>query len=325
MRKLLLYCVIPTWLVGCVETDVFVGNYEYIVAEYENYSGTPRLTVLETSSHLSYDPLSVSAEDNGAGDVNVIVDGIRVSNAFQNFSVTEFSVQECNGDACDLGGWEDQFEFDQANSFQETDVIAVLVLDVSTSLGSNISNLKAYARDFAQAVVQSTPNSYVAVVMFSEEIEVFEFQNEGGLATIWNQIDNYTLYESRTTLYGACQTGLSMLASTPLEGSKNLIVFTDGGDNNTDNPATVLSSIQSSDINRFAIGLEGEDFRRSELRSLASRGSNFVVAQTIEDLQDSFVAISRQVANVYRIQYDRSDQLLDNPIKIRFKLTIDQE
>ena len=310
---------------SCEKVDVFVGNYEYIVAEYDNPRGTPELTILETSSHLSFDPASVTAVDNGQGDVNVIVDGIRISNAWNNFAVSAFSVEECDGDNCALGGWEGQFEFDQDSSFQETDVMAVLVLDVSTSLGNNIADLKSYAKDFARTVVESTPNSYVSVVVFSEEIRVFPFENEQGLQDIYNAIDGYTNYQARTTLYGACEVGLEVLNQVQFDGAKNLVVFTDGGDNNTDNPESVLTSIQASSINRFAIGLQGEDFNKSDLRALASGRSNFVVAQDFADLETAFRTISRQVANVYRIQYNRSDQLLDNPIKIRFKLEVEKE
>ena len=62
--------------------------------------------------------------------------------------------------------------------------------------------------------------------------------------------------------------GINMLDTLEFIGSKSLIMFTDGGDNNTDNPQGVKDRIIASEILRFAIGLDGADFNKDALMAL---------------------------------------------------------
>ncbi len=310
----------------CEKNSLWVGKTEYIIGTYSNNNGTPSFFIDETSAFLSYDENQVYAYAV-PDTVSVVIGGIQVSNSSRNFLIdNDVKIEECTGTDCRGSDWVEQTEFRQGGSNFETDVLAVLVLDVSNSLAGNIDEVKSYAKDFAKTIVESSPNSYVGLVLFSDDIENFNgvFYGQDDLSTVYQLIDNYTNYQDRTTLYGACQAGLNMLNNTNLEGSKNLIMFTDGGDNNTDNPSSVKSQIESSAINRFAIGLEGTDFRKDELEDLASRKSNFEVANDISDLEESFKLIARQVSTIYQFVYKRSDQLLDESISIKFTFNVDK-
>ena len=161
--------------------------------------------------------------------------------------------------------------------------------------------------------------------MFSEAIDTLGFFDAGGLANINSFIDNYTNYGSRTTLYGACQVGINMLDAFSQKGVKTLIVFTDGGDNNTNNPQSVLSSIQSNSYPKYAIGLDGKDFRKDNLKQIASSSDNLFVAKNISDLKTAFDEVSNLVSTIYKFSYLRSKQTLDpSGIKIKFEFNVEK-
>ena len=323
----LLGCFMITTLTTCEKNSLWVGKTEYIIGTYSNSNGTPFFTIDETSPFLTYNSNEVftyAVPDT----VSIIIGGIQVANNTRSFTIDPSNViiEECDTDDCRGSDWKEQTEFKQGQSNFQTDVVAVLVLDVSNSLQGNVDDVKDYAKDFAKTVVESSPNSYVGLVLFSDDIENFNatFYNASNLNQVYQNIDNYTNYQDRTTLYGACQVGINMLNNTLLEGSKNLVVFTDGGDNNTDNPNTVKSAIINSGINRFAIGLDGNDFRSDDLEDLASSRANFTVANDINDLQNAFESIGRQIATVYQFVYKRSDQLLDQSISVKFTFNVEK-
>ena len=310
--------------VSCEKNPMYPGSNEFFTGEYTNIGGVPQFKFLEKSKFLEYDSISVVTESGG--DITVGLHGIIISGKNHNYEVTDIVISECqNGGGCSKGDFIVQSEFEASESSVKTDILAVLVIDVSSSLGNNVESIKVYAKYFASSLVANTDSSYVAVVMFSENIQVVSFGNKDSISSIHTAIDNYTDYASRTTLYGACQTGLDLLDSTKLEGIKTLIVFTDGTDNNTDNPSSVKSSIMASAYPRFTIGVGEVDYNKDELKDLASKTSNYVEAKDFSDLENAFEFIGKQVTTIYQVSYTRGSQEITDPIHIKFKFAIDKQ
>jgi len=186
-----------------------------------------------------------------------------------------------------------------------------------------INDLKTYAKEYAQTVVNSSPNSKVAVVFFSSRsaIQTTRFFDSTTIGELDDIITNFTNYQNRTALYEATKVGINLLEGESFGGEKSLVVFTDGGDNDSNNPSQLKSEIQRSKIeNRFAIGLKGADFRQEDLEAV---GSSTFIANDDSSLRDVFKIVGRGVISVYTIQYKRSTQSLSpgEQIKLRFSMT----
>ena len=310
--------------ISCEKNPMYPGSNEYIVGEYSFSNGELLFQVIDQSKYIEFDSSSVI--NNGDGSIGISLHGVIISSNKYNYEVEEFAISECDaGGNCSKSDFSVKSEFNSDQSSVKTDVIAVLVLDLSASLSNNVSDIKAYAMDFAQSIVGNTDSSYVGIVLFSKDVVYVPFQNKDGIQILQDSITNYTQYENRTTLYAACQIGLDMLDSTKHEGKKTLVIFTDGDDNNTDNPASVKAKIMSSPHSRFAIGVEGSDYNVDKLKELASKNSNFVEAKSFGDLGNAFEFIGKQVSTIYTVDYQRSDQQISEPIKIKFKFFIDKQ
>ena len=305
-----------TLIIGC--NKIRVGLKEEIILEYyfSQSDNQPTVSSYYTTKFTTVDNVYATVY----GDtVLITLNGVRISTSKKNYSIKSFEVFECDEssfDNCKKKDWDTQFEFEGAGSIQ-TKLLVVLVLDVSTSLGSNINSLKTYAKDFAREILE-TKDSNIGLVLFSKDVVSYDFRNINDLDLINSFIDNYTNYQDRTSLYEACNVGLQMLDNSNLGGVKNLVIFTDGGDNNTDNPEAAKQQIINSPVTRYAIGLKGEDFKKDELKELASKKSNYILAKNIDDLQSAFEDIQEQVRTVYIINYYRSAQILENEIQIKF-------
>lgn len=257
--------------------------------------------------------------------VQIVVPGIRVQSDRHNYEITAFRIEESDGiESC----FKTQSEFNQQNSNFKTDIAAVLVLDMSASLSSEVDQLKSYAKDFAQTIVDSSDGSKVAIVFFSSQlsIQTTDFFTRENIDDLKTRIDNFTDYQDRTALYYATAVGISMLDTLEFNGARSLVAFTDGGDNDSDNPSNLIAYIQRLGISVFSIGLNGEDFDQPKLERIATNGIEPVIANDISDLEDVFKRVGRGIISVYEVVYNRSAQLLsfEEEIDIRFSFEIER-
>lgn len=304
------------------------ASRQKLILGYANQNGiSPKVKVIKKSKRVSFDKKSPTAAKTDEQTVTIGLDDLRIGSKNRNYVIKNYQISETEkrGWFIRKKDWRVQAEFGRDDKNLQTNIVAVLVLDLSESLKGNIDKVKAYAKDFASTILNSSPNSYVGLVLFSKDIETYEFQNKGGITQIKQNIDNYTKYKDRTTLFEASKRGLKMLKDTKLEGAKNLIIFTDGGDNNTDDPLIAKNQVTKSPYNRYAIGLKGRDFDKDALSDLASRKGNFVVAKNVKDLKDAFENIARQVATIYELDYKRSDQKLSQSIKTKYNFKVKKQ
>ncbi|MEM1001546.1 MAG: vWA domain-containing protein [Bacteroidota bacterium] len=293
-----------------------IGN-ETLSYTYFN-SGTPNVTSqpISEGGSIFYENAFAQPVNNG---VDIVIPGVRIRTDDSNFEITRIKIEEKTiGDECFVV----QNEFNNAQTSFQTDIATVLVLDMSSSLSDNINELKDYAKNFATTVVNSSDDSTVAVVFFSDRDNIFatNFYTADNIQQLINIIDVYSGFAERTALYEAVQTGIELLENLNFDGIKSLVAFTDGGDNDSNNPSALLAQINSSEIEKFAIGLRGADFQSAGLEAIVNENSNFVVADNIIALENIFRIVAKGVVSIYEIRYTRSDQLLseDETIEIRF-------
>ena len=303
---------------GC---DAPIGN-ESVTYRYYN-DGTPTITPdpIETRGNISYDPAYARRVANG---VEIVVPGVRIRTDNNNFAITRLQIDERqSGDNC----FTFQSEFTNDQSSFQTDIASVLVLDMSTSLQANVDELKSYAKNYANTVVNSSANSTVAVVFFSDRdaIESTDFYTSANISELNARIDAFSDYRERTALYQATRDGLQLLDNLDFDGEKSIVAFTDGGDNDSNNPSALREQIQDSPVERFAIGLRGADFQEPGLRALVSNNSNFTVADDVNALEDIFQVVGRGVISVYEIVYTRSDQLLTSDEAVDIRISTETE
>lgn len=317
MAKLFLSLLVLSSIVACEQNPLWVGKKEHLTFSYtysnDLFGPTVNQYTKDKSSFIEYE--TINAIDLGNGTVQITVSGVRVQSDRNNFEVTDIEVYEKDGRK-----FESQNEFGSVSSSTKNDIAAVLVLDMSTSLSGLTNDLKTYAKNFIDIIVGGTVNSTVAVVFFSgkENIHTTGFYNSTNCQALKDSIDAFNDFQPRTALFQATLEGIALLDNLVFEGPKTLVIFTDGGDNDTDNPTQAKETISASSYYRVSIGLEGTDFDKEDLGEIATSTRDRVIAKKPEDLEKIFNDVAKQVSSVYQVTYARSDQNLDESIDIKF-------
>lgn len=310
---------------ACQKNPLWVGKKEFTTYQYRYMeSGGPEISEDPSNQSPFVEVGNAKAIQAGEDNVVITLDGIRVSSNQSNFIINEITISENDGN-----GWDVQNEFSSINTSTDVavDVAAVLVLDMSSSLVDLIPDVKTYAKGFIDRIVEGTPGSKVAVIFFSSKSAIYqtEFYSADNADILKAEIDDFNNSTDRTALFDATQKGILMLDNlVDFEGSKALVVFTDGGDNDTDNPSSVKGNIEDNEYFRICIGLEGNDFDKSDLKTIASTKNNYIIVKEDDDLEDAFKSVAGQVSSVYKIEYERSGQLLENFIDIKFEYKVEK-
>ncbi len=337
MKKSILltaFTLLSVILTSCEKWPLWVGKKEYITISYEKDATNGPIVYpaeyAKTSRFVSID--SIFAQEI-ADTVKIILDGVRIKsnkNKFEILNTGDKQIEIFEKGSNDKS-WIIQSEFSNASEFENAALSCVLVLDMSTSVVPVINELKSFATTFVDNVVNNGGSgTEIAVIFFSNKNAILEtpFYNKSNIGTLKDQINQYSNYQERTALFQASINGLNKLSSFAANKSKCLVVFSDGGDNDSNSGSTLQSNIETDydDILRYSIGLKGKDLNReteSELKSIASEKSNFVVADKIGDLKDLFDEVSVQLAAVYRLTYNRSDAIIEK-IEIKFKIPVNK-
>ncbi len=254
---------------------------------------------------------------------NVIIDNVRIIDDNDvNYQIDEITAYEWRED---INDWKIDVEFTM-NYTQVQDLLIMMVLDVSASLGPDIDKVKVYAANFITKVLTDIPNARIGIVDFSDEIHSFPpTNNKTALLNYIASLEQGPF----TSLYEAVNMGIDFLDNGQAEG-KALLVFTDGTDNNSDpefTPAYLLDKLENSSlgvgINSFTIGLEGRGgVDRPVLEALASHGGNAAFPDNIDELGGVFEKFSSTIANVYNLTYVRNQQVIPATDKARLRFVL---
>jgi hypothetical protein len=316
---ILIFSVFPLFF-GCQK--IRIGNEESIELSYQNPGGVPSVIALDSSKYVSFSTVNATHISNST--TRISVEGVTVNYGSIPYSIEKVVFEECNSETCREKDWDFTTEYTNDQGISYSPVLAVLVLDLSSSIGGEVENLKQYAKDFAREILERNNDSRVGLVLFTENFQSYPFENYSGLNNIYSNIDGYVDYQNRTLLLESCVQALDMLENSTFPGEKVMVAFTDGKDTHSDNPPQVLKEIQESGIRRVSIGVKGKDFDRNAIEELATSTDLATVADDYNDLKDVFRKVGNLVSSIYRFDYDRSNQMLDEAIRIRLTLEIDK-
>jgi|GEM_PF-732829 len=298
--------------VNCEQEDL---NH-YIRGKYKNVS-SPDFFDITTSNDITYD--DVALENTLSEDVLINIKGVRITTD-ETLNIEDIKIRECSNEVCSCDDWIEDVEFTQSNSVDQSNLLVALVLDMSASMSDNIEDLQEYAKDFAKDILEEDPDNYVVIIPFSEEISVDALRNIDELEEVYGAIEGFALGNNKTKLYEAVWKGIQELEESNLEGHKTLVVFTDGRDNDSDNPSGLVQQIQDSPFTRFALGLNGDGYEENHLKQIlgSDMEDNYTYVPSISALENAFEQVNGQVQDVFDIKYERSGQLLNEPIEINF-------
>ena len=178
----------------------------------------------------------------------------------------------------------------------------VLMLDNSTSLQNDIDQIRSAATAFINSLM---PNQEVAVYKFSENIEMLtDFTSDKNV--LYNALQQYTLGNASTNLYGAAVEGTSLwedIFSVDEIVQGSLILFTDGKDTQgSTSLAEAMNAVRSKSV--FTIGL-GNEIQPEILEELGTAGYYSIsdASQLTEKLYDIQNHITGIANSFYFLSY----------------------
>lgn len=254
---------------------------------------------------------------------NVIIDNVRIIDDNDvNYQIDQITAYEWREDIDD---WKVDVEFTMDYTPVQ-DLMIMMVLDASASLGTDFGKVKEYASNFIAKVLTDIPNARIGIIDFSDEIHSFPpTTNKAALQNYIASIEQGPF----TSLYEAVNMGIDFLAQGTAEG-KALLVFTDGTDNNSNpefTPSYLLDKLDNSTanvgINSFTIGLDGNGgVDRPVLEDLAANGGTAAFPDNIDELGRVFEKFSSSISNVYNLTYVRNQQVITDANKARLRFVI---
>ena len=101
---------------------------------------------------------------------NVIIDNVRIiDDKDVNYQINDIIAYEWREDIDD---WKVDVEFTMEYS-QVQDLLIMMVLDASASLGTDFEKVKQYAANFVTKVLTEIPDARIGIIGFSDEIHSF--------------------------------------------------------------------------------------------------------------------------------------------------------
>lgn len=306
---------------GDTDADEFAGFDFQLDATYafpENEA--PKLIVDLESASAPVDVQDLSVEVlSSEPRVQIAVNNVKFRDGQSAYAVTDIKTGEYRSTTESYFNDSENaldFDFSQSNSI-------VVVLDVSSSLGEQVDEVKEFAKSFVSTVLtDSIGTTEVAVVGFSGFVAASEFSSTE--ASVHSFIDALEEGINETKLYQAIGEGVDLIESRTDVDGRALLVFTDGANNSWDStdfefPDLVTKELdQLNDVNLFVIGFEGTgDVDPPALRRLAM-DSTVEFPRTAGDLDRVFKRFARQISSLYRFVYDRNKSRTSTAKDLRF-------
>ncbi len=238
----------------------------------------------------------------------------------------------------ETGTWslDDENQFTSSKS-KSLDII--LVLDVSSSLGTNIANVKESARIMIQQILIENPDAKIGIVKFSEGNVHFNLSSNYSMLTNFiltstqytSPITNETYnLESRnaTGLYEAILKAIELLDTSNAKG-KGIITLTDGSNNyqenlNNDNYNVVVNALNQTDIKHYTIGFVGnqQEVNETILTNMAVNGQYAAANNT--NINEVFTRFSNNIATIYDFVYKTNKSPFSGAKEFRLQIELEK-
>jgi tight adherence protein B len=197
----------------------------------------------------------------------------------------------------------DGLEVDPLSEFEETPVVVALTFDISGSVRPVFEQIQAAAISFVRDVTDQGVE--VALIPFSSVIEVAVEPTTDAAAL---EAGIMALSPGGATpLYDAVVTSTEVLedALTGRDGIAQIVVFSDGGDTNSENTlGDVIAAAQAIDAPITSVAWETEDLDPEALASMASAtGGTVVASEDAGEIEGLFQTVAADITSQYVIRY----------------------
>jgi tight adherence protein B len=194
-------------------------------------------------------------------------------------------------------------EVDPLSDFEETPVVVALVFDISGSVRPVFEQIQAAAISFVRDVTEQGVE--VALIPFSSVIEV----------AVPPTSDTAALEEGimalapggATPLYDAVVTSTEVLgdALTGRDGIAQIVVFSDGGDTNSENTlGDTIAAAQAVEAPITSVAWETDDLDPEALAAMASAtGGTVVASEDAGEIEGLFQSVAADITSQYVIRY----------------------
>ena len=194
-------------------------------------------------------------------------------------------------------------EVDPLSEFEETPVVVALTFDISGSVRPVFEQIQAAAISFVRDVTEEGVE--VALIPFASVIEV-AVQPTDDAATLEAGIMALSP-GGATPLYDAVVTSAEVLedALTGRDGIAQIVVFSDGGDTNSENTLEdVIEAAQAVDAPITAVAWETDDLDPEALGAMASAtGGTVVASEDAAEIEGLFQTVAADITSQYVIRY----------------------
>lgn len=318
--------IIVLGVTACQKNPFWVGDKEYVTFLYNNSeSKGPTVSAVhdDKSPFIYYEGSSV--EKVGNGRVQIKIAGVSVRTINKIFNVNKLEVKEKEDDYI-RERFSEQTEVKDNVFLKKSELASVIIIDFTTSMKDEMLSTREYAKGFIDQIADSSANGMVAVIFFSgrNAISATPFYPTSDKEVLKKLIDDYNTYGEQTAVLAATYAGIRMLEDLSFDGSKSLILFSDGPDTDSDQPDSTLSKIQDSNYDRIAIGIRTKGFKKWDLQDLATAKSSCYIVDKPSDLKDHQKEINKKLTAKYDLIYERSDQTLNTARLIKFIIDTDK-
>lgn len=320
---------------NCEDTGKFEAQLH---VEYTNsMGGDPNLS--ESTNQSSSEEINIInpvQEDEVNGRIFLNYPAVTFKNDKDVFTLKDIRLDRKTEDDCWIQDDENSLTFEVSKSLD-----IVLVLDVSSSLGDNIKEVKESSEEMVDIILDENPAAKIAVVKFSRGNVETQFSSDRdmlqdfiGSETTFDSPNDplapYTLEgRNETGLYEAINKAITILNNSNADG-KGILTFTDGVSNHQFDPTyqnseEIIEEMESLNIANYTIGFEGNqsNIDKAALESIAING-DFSFPQDINQLKEIFEKFSNNVAAVYDIVYETNNSPLEEPLSLRFLFDIEK-
>lgn len=290
----------------------------FIYADYTNPTGlNPQLSNLRYPSNIITLANNTSALSNDKTRAFVIFNTLKISDELGNYKAGEIKTSEFTND-----DWRQDSE-NFFISYYSQNFSLVIVVDVSSSLGSNVRNLKNTVIEVVANVFRENPSAKIGIVGFSQNI--YQLAPTTSPVSVINFINSLPENQNATRLFEAMNTGVTLLKNTN-SNEKALITFTDGINNAQssalfENSSYISSQINSLKVLSYTIGFKGkEGVDEQTLKSLAQNGGQYSFPETFDEVDKIFKKFTNSAISTYSLYYNRNSSPVSKPISLRIHI-----
>ncbi|WEK54813.1 MAG: VWA domain-containing protein [Candidatus Cohnella colombiensis] len=200
-----------------------------------------------------------------------------------------------------------------------------LVMDDSGSMDQILSRVQQEALQFLDQIT-ITENDRIGFMSFAGASEIVQSEFTNQTSAIVPQIKRLSAAGQCTALYRAIEQAVYNTAYNGESGSKYIVIFTDGGENcsndgyeNQDfiSPQTVINTAKQFGIPIYAVGVDQDD--QLQAITVATNGQYISIGSDIEKLGQFYQSIFTTKKAQYVVKY-RSDSPQKQPRSTSIKL-----